>query len=117
MVEIDNIPQIEGENTTKIVFKLMDVLKMDLNKNVLDVVHRLSNKPDSPIIMKFTSRTARDAFFSDRSGLKTFTIECLGFSIDLNSKSSRIFINESLSRINKALFKEVRSVCFTKNFQ
>ena len=47
MVEFNNIPQIEGENITKIILKLMDVLKMDLNKYVLDVVHRLSNKPDS----------------------------------------------------------------------
>ena len=119
MVEINGLPQVENENTPNLVHTLMNHLKIkiDMKKESLDVIHRLSDRTDAPIIIKFTSRSERDLFFSYRSNLKTSTIKDLGFPLNPNNKSNKIFINESLTRTNKLLFKKTREECKKKEFQ
>ena len=118
MVEVNNIPKQESEkeNSLDIIYKLLDLLKLNLDRKTIDVAHRLSDKPDSPIIVKFTTRSARDLFFNNRSRLANHTIADLGCNIDPNKKSKKIFINESLSHSIKVLFKEVRNQCEKKNY-
>ena len=118
MVEVNNIPKQESEkeNSLDIIYKLLDLLKLNLDRKTIDVAHRLSDKPDSPIIVKITTRSARDLFFNNRSRLANHTIADLGCNIDPNKKSKKIFINESLSHSIKVLFKEVRNQCEKKNY-
>ena len=118
MVEVNNIPKQESEkeNSLDIIYKLLDLLKLNLDRKTIDVTHRLWDKPDSPIIVKFTTRSARDLFFNNRSRLANHTIADLGCNIDPNKKSKKIFINESLSHSIKVLFKEVRNQCEKKNY-
>ena len=117
MVEINGLPQKENENTTELVHTLMEHLQIKVKKESLDVIHRLSDKIDAPIIIKFTSRSERDLFYSYRSNLINTTINDLGFPLNPNNKSNKIFINESLTRMNKILFKQTREECSKKNFE
>ena len=116
MVEVNNIPKQENENSLDLIYNLLDLIKINIDRKTIDVAHRLSDKPDSPIIVKFTTRTARDIFFNSRSKLANYTITDLGCDINPNSKSKKIFINESLSQPIKVLFKDVRIECEKKKF-
>ena len=88
---------------------------MEFNKTAFDVVHRLSDREDAPIIIKFNTRTDRDKFFNNRSLLKNVTIKDLGYD-EKKDKKNKIFINESLTKPNKILFKSVRNTCKAKNY-
>ena len=81
----------------------------------IDVAHRLMTDPNSniipPIIVKFNTRTNRDAFYSHRSVLKNFTIadmqlEQTPATLKMENK---IYINKSLSSVDtKLLFRRAR---------
>ncbi len=60
------------------------------------------------IICKFLSRKVRDNIMYNRNEIKSTTITDLGFSAPTNDKQGKVYINESLSRRSKALFKKVR---------
>ena len=83
----------------------------------IDVAHRLfkSRMDHTPcIIVRFRSRSARDAYFFKKSELKSIRIKDLGFdsSTLVNGQShGKIYINESLSVFSKQLFKAARESC------
>ena len=62
------------------------------------------------IIVRFKSRTDRDDFFSKRSGLKSVTVDSLGFTPTPATKKmfNKIYVNESLSTMSKELLRECR---------
>ena len=78
----------------------------------IDVAHRLVTDPNSnripPIIVKFNTRTNRDAFFSHRSVLKNFTIA--GMQLEQTPATlkmqNKIYINEPLSVDTRLLFRQ-----------
>ena len=116
-LEVNGFPQYENENTREIIVSLIKKLDMEnIDASHVDVTHRLSTKQNSPIIIKFTSRTARNIFFDARKVLKNKTIGDFGFEINPNSKN-KIFINESLTPDKKMLFKDVRAECTRKGFK
>ena len=113
MLEIKGIPRTDTENCNVIVENLSRALKV--NQNVLydiDVVHRLSNKANSGIIVKFNNRKSRDIFFNAKKNLKDINLLDLGYT-----ETGKIFINESLTPYNKYLFKEVRQRCHSMNYK
>jgi len=113
MLEINGIPRTDIENCETIVENLSRALKV--NQNVLhdiDVVHRLSSKPNSGIIIKFNNRKSRDFFFAAKKNLKNINLLDLGYN-----EAGKIFINESLTPYNKYLFKEVRQRCHSMNYK
>ena len=117
MVEINNVPRKDKEDSKDIAYKLIDLMELNLTKETIDVAHRLSDRADSPIIVKFTTRTARDIFYQGRAKLPDYTAENLGLQNDPNKKNNKIFINESLTQPIKILFKSARAECEKKSYK
>ena len=119
MVEINGIPSTENEDCVKTVSKLAKMIAVpNFTPNKIDVAHRISPLKDSPIIVKFNTRTDRNNFFESRKNLKGKTIADLGFRTPNTSpvKGNKIFVNESLTTSNKTLFKAVRERCNEKSY-
>ena len=114
MVEISGIPSTVNENCLEIINKIANQTGLiNYSPEYVDVVHRLSSKPDSGIIVKFVSRTSRDNFYNARKHLKEKCASDFGFPGD----NSKIYINESLTLANKTLYKLVRERCKTHKFE
>ena len=81
----------------------------NFDKNSIDVAHRLkADATRTPvIIVKFTTRTDRDRFFSNRRNLKDFIIHHLGYSEKINE----------MAVDTKILFKETREICSRAKFK
>ena len=118
MVEINGIPQTNEENideTLKLLFELMNASEL---YDDIDVAHRLSNKRNSGIIIKFISRKSRDKFFNRRSLLKEKEVKDLGDNFtDLDEAHKKIFINESLTKTNRNLLINARQRCKEYNYK
>ncbi|XP_072177833.1 uncharacterized protein [Diadema setosum] len=88
-LEFVGIPETEGENVKKIVVEVAKHADPNLAEQDVDVTHRLGPKkekggPPRPIIVRFTTRRARDAVYNGRKNLRGKT------------KNQRVFINENL---------------------
>ena len=95
----------------------MEHTEIKVKKESLDVIHRLSDKIDAPITIKFTSISESDLFYSYRSKLRNTTVKDLSFPLNPNNNSNKIFINESLTRMNKILLKQTREEWSKKDFE
>ena len=109
------------EDTNEIVVEFGRKLGVDLKKEDISTSHRLSSKVKAnreralfppAITVKFTSRDVREKLYRARKVLKDITSQDLGFS-----EENRIFINESLTRCNKELFKDCLKVKKDKGFK
>ena len=122
-VEIAGIPQHMGENTNHIVVKVGEVMGINLDESDISISHRLpvpsrnesyssrlrsGSKDGSPsndqipkIIVKFTRREMKEAYYSNRKYLRDKSSLDIGMGI---SCRNRIYISESLSPKNKELF-------------
>ena len=110
-LEISDFPLTKEDDTDKIITDMIEKLEVPIDRSQVDIIHRLSNNENSSIIVKFTSRTARNLFFQERTKLKDLTIADFGYTPGENSKN-KIFINESLiTQEKKILFKKVRERC------
>ncbi|XP_014670273.1 PREDICTED: uncharacterized protein LOC106811234 [Priapulus caudatus] len=102
-VEITNIPWSDQENPSTIVKKIATNMGLQMTDGDISTAHRLP-KPRSgaapTIIVKFTRRDMRTAFYAKR--------KLAGTAADLGySAHSKIFINESLTRERRKIFHEV----------
>ena len=70
----------------------------------IQACHRVGLKHDTTIICKFGNRKLRDAFLQKRKQTRNISGKDLG----LKAKDVKVFINESLTRKNKYLFKLAR---------
>ena len=97
-IEIMNLKMLEGEKTVDVVKKCADVLK--LNKNEIENAWRVGSekKEARPIVVTLRSKTARAEWLKSRKSLIT------NHMIHNNNDSSRIFINEHITRQNRQLF-------------
>ena len=98
-VEIHGVPLPEGgetENTNEIVSKIGELMRLDIEPEDISVSHRLP-----VIIAKFVRRDVKETFYRARKKLRDLTTKDLGYKVSKN-----IYINESLTESNKALFKE-----------
>ena len=120
MLEVNGIPLMADENCDHLISSLATLISVpDFTPDKIDVAHRISSSPDSPIIVKFKNRTDRNSFFNSRSNLKGKLISDLGLPLSSTPTvkgKNKIFINESLTTANKTLFKSVRSSCQEKSF-
>ena len=110
-VEIVGLPYLENENCTSLTIAVAEMLKMDdFSKDSIDVAHRVSQRSDANIIVKFKDRSARDNFFQHRSQLKGLTPHHLTVNnTNLFKDTNKIFINESLTPSKKNLFWKART--------
>ena len=116
MVEVNGIPNVPNENTKEIILNLAKKMNIKLNPSSFDVIHRLSDKDFAPIIIKFSTRTDRNVFYDARSQLKNLTIQDLGYDPNPNTKN-KIYINESLTKKNKIVYKAAREECTKLNYR
>ena len=110
-VEIQGIPAPDHptkESTNDIVMKIASkFMDIDITEKDISVSHRLpvnkgykGNRIEPAIIVKFVRRDTKVAFYRARSKLKNKTTRDLGYQA-----ANGIYINESLTEMNKALFK------------
>jgi hypothetical protein len=111
-LEIKGIPVTKDENTDELVTKVCELMGLSIKEEDISVSHRLpiSNKykgkrTESTIIVKFVRRNTRERYYRARNVLKDITTRNLGFS-----SHNKIYINESLTEKNKALFGECMKV-------
>nr|XP_006823167.1 PREDICTED: uncharacterized protein LOC102803782 [Saccoglossus kowalevskii] len=108
---ISGVPQTESENTDAIALKIAQIADKNITMSDIDVSHRIGKRkpsvgqrynPPSQIIVRFTSRRARDAVYKARKNLSTVKTSSLGYEV-----TNDIYINENLTPIGKALFTKV----------
>ena len=105
MIEIMGIPQIQGENTDNLIFDIGKKLDLKLDENDIEISHRLSSHYYAPIIAKFNNRRKRDLFYQKAKD-KELKLKDIGI---LNqNKNRRIYINKSLTKMNRDIFSETK---------
>ncbi|XP_077977428.1 uncharacterized protein LOC144432989 [Glandiceps talaboti] len=108
-LEIHGVPEHPDEDTDTIVKKVAEASGVNISKYDIDISHRLAtkthneNKP-TPIIVKFTRRTVRNAIYNGKRNIKNKTSKDM--NID-NDTQNCIYINESLTPSNRQLFNKV----------
>ena len=107
-IHIHGIPLSQDEDTNDIVIKVGELIGVTVEEDDISVSHRLpvnykykGVKANPTIIVKFVRRDIKDQFYSSRKDLRGYSTEDLGYSTTNN-----IYINESLTEVNKGLFKE-----------
>ena len=113
-VEITGIPILNNENCKEIVSRIGRAMGINnIAAEDVDVAHRLYQAQGDTIpklIARFKSRTDRESFYERRFQLKDITIKDLGYesTADTERLYNRIYINESLSKYTKQLFRKCR---------
>ena len=109
-LEIQGIPassEVEM-SSNKTVVKIGELMGIDIDEDDISVSHRLpvSSKykgktHDPKIIVKLIRRDVKEQFYRSRKELKNVTTQHLGYSV-----ANHIFVNESLTGMNKELFRD-----------
>lgn len=116
-LEINGVPQKSTENVANIVTKIF--IKLGITEpNLIDACHRVphmdhSNATPKAIIVKMISRAKKNDVLTAMRQMKNLTTDQVG----LDCASSRIFMNEHLTPIQKILYKKVRDQCKNKNIK
>ena len=102
-LEIDGVPESEGEDVSNIVLDLAETVEVDLQEEDIDMCHRFYKGEGKarPIIVKFSNYTSKSEMYSARFSLR---------NLDLAAKfgSEKIFINENLTTRRATLYAKVR---------
>lgn len=107
---ITGVPMSQGENPTDIVGDIVQVLNCDLKPNDFLSIYRVPSKRNernrsignvaiTPIIIRFYFEDAKQHFMSSYFKKKGLNLADIGFKT-----SSRIYINESLTKLNREIF-------------
>ena len=115
MVELNGIPRYDEEDINDVLEKVFTLLECEDLIGKVDVAHRLSKQNNAGIIIKFVSRNARDQFYSHRKKLKDKRVNDLG--VDFSEFDNKFYINESLTKKNRNLFKATRKKCKEKDYE
>eukprot|EP00794_Sanderia_malayensis_P000215 gene215-biopygen649 len=116
-VEISGIVPFEGENPEEIALKVFKSVGVAVEEKDIVACHRLRKaKGDPVIIAKFLNRKNMESVMRQRRNLKGVTAGSLGFPVEEDKKNNKIFLNESLTKRNKNLFRLVRLQCIDKNW-
>ncbi|XP_041453274.1 uncharacterized protein LOC121406325 [Lytechinus variegatus] len=106
-LEVAGVPERQGEVPERIVLNIAKHISPELAASDFDVVHRLGSKRQAdnkarPIIVRFTTRRARNIMYDGRRKLKTLSTKDLGYNSD-----GKIYLNENLIASTKELMKDV----------
>jgi len=110
-LEISGIPPCENYSSNDIVMAVGQAIEVAIKEEDISISHPLpSFSSDAPpkIIVKFTRRDIRNAFYANRRKLinkKTNEIAGLGLEEEEN-----VYISESLTRYKKRLFGDVNKL-------
>ncbi|KAJ6634662.1 hypothetical protein Bhyg_13239 [Pseudolycoriella hygida] len=107
---ITGIPFNQGENSSDIVGDIVNVLNCNFKPNDFSAIYRVppkknqrnrsrGNVTSTPIIIRFYFEDAKQHFMSSYFKKKGLNLADIGFKT-----SSRIYINESLTKLNREIF-------------
>ena len=100
-LESNGIPKDENECPESLIIKLGKKIGVKCDANDLQACHCICPKFNAGIICKFTNCKVRDHFIKNKKEAKHVS----GKDLDLQATNVKIFINESLTRKNKHMFK------------
>ena len=104
---IHGIPERKEEDNIENVISLGNILKVNLARGNIDIVHRLNTKNKTktrPIIVRFSNYNAKSQLYKPRISLRNAPLHDLG--------AEKIFINENLTAWRAGLFREARKVTY-----
>ena len=111
-VEISGVPPQDGEDVEAITIAIGKEIGVDVGKNDITACHRIKKAKGDPIIIaKFLNRKKKEEFLAKRRNLKAKTLGSLKLTDDEAKKNGKIYLNESLTRINRELFRFARLKC------
>jgi hypothetical protein len=107
-LEIAGIPVCKDEDTNDIVCNIGKLVDVDIEDDDISVSHRLpgdkyNNSHVPAIIVKFVRRDLRDELYKARKSLSGKSTRDIGI---LRHPQQNIYINESLTPQNRALYKQ-----------
>jgi len=101
-LEFQGIPYTKDESTDELIIELAQKIGVNICNSAINISHRLAqptnSNPNPGIIAKFHSRKVRDGVFGNRKKLGSQQFKD-------GKGRSKYFINESLTKANKGLFK------------
>ncbi len=75
-MQISGVPIQEDENSIDIVLKISRHLCIEnFDPKRVDLAHRITTKPDSPIIILFKTRKARENFYAQKRKFGSLHVE------------------------------------------
>lgn len=115
-IEILGVPEEKNEDVFETVKKVCTALDVHVERNNIDVCHRLKKPQDShwpaTIIVRFVQRDLKNQVLSKRRVKRNFSTLHCGYQ----STSAPIYINENLCFGRKKLYKAAREAKKDKNY-
>lgn len=115
-IEIQGIPEVGNEDVYETVKKVCRALDVNVDRDNIDVCHRLNKPRDSKwpatIIARFVRREVKSEVLAKRRVKRNFSTQHLGYE----GAAVPIYINENLSPVKRKLYKAAREIKKSKNF-
>ena len=107
-LEIHGVPESAYISTEEVVFKLAEVLNVDINPNDVEISHKLHRKGIKPIIVKFQSHKVKARMYKERAKLKHVRVSDLypDSTAATRVESGRIFLNGNLTSYRRDILKQ-----------
>lgn len=108
-LEIAGIPKFTNENPKKLVTEIGSLTGVKIDENDISVAHRLPDLKNlkDRIIVKFVKRETKDELYYSRSKLVKKSTRDLPSMKEVQARSNRIFINESLTGYRRKLLGKI----------
>ena len=119
-IEIIGIPVKSQDNVKSIAMKVGDLMGVRADENDISTAHRLpaSKNVTNGIIVKFVNPDKRNEFYQNRRLLIHKSPKDLPLiSNEINNRSGKIHINESLAAYRKKIFGQINSFRKQQNYK
>ena len=111
-IEISGVPLQDGENTEDIALAIGKEIGVEVGQQDITACHRLRKVKEDPIIIvKVLNRKKKEEVMANRKTLKTKTLGSLILTEDVSTKNGKVFLNGSLTRMNRDLFRLAHLRC------
>ena len=101
MLEVSGIPRCDEENVEDLLINLFTQIGIQVHSEDIEAAHRVSARETANVIVMFKSRKLRNLTYQKRSLLRNISSKDIGIA---SRPPNKIYINESLTRLNKDLF-------------
>ena len=116
-IEVSGVPPTDNEDSEEIIMAIAKEIGVTLENNEISACHRVKKAKGDPIIIaKFTNRKIKEEFMTKRRNLKHKSIGSLKLSNVDGKINGKVFINESLTPMNRKLFRLTRIKCKEKSW-
>lgn len=117
-IEINGIPERNGENVSNIVTKIAETLGVKLNESSIDDCHRvprrINSKMPKSIVVKFTSRSVkRNIIAASKIHRDRLHLAAIG----VPDAQGKIFLSDHLTLNNKNLLFKTKAKCRENNYK